>query len=107
MKAIGTHSRTFHADEALAVYLLPNHLAQFKRAPLIRTRDPNILEKECAVIVDVLGKYNSPKYFDHHQRGFEEVFSSEFTTKLSSVGLVYKILEKRSLCASQELEILV
>jgi uncharacterized UPF0160 family protein len=28
--------------------------------------------------------------FDHHQRGFEEVFGHGFVTKLSSAGLVYK-----------------
>lgn len=28
--------------------------------------------------------------FDHHQRGFEEVFGYGFVTKLSSAGLVYK-----------------
>ncbi len=28
--------------------------------------------------------------FDHHQRGFTEVFGHGFGTKLSSAGLIYK-----------------
>ena len=28
--------------------------------------------------------------FDHHQRGFDEIFGHGFVTKLSSAGLVYK-----------------
>ena len=28
--------------------------------------------------------------FDHHQRGFTEVFGHGFETKLSSAGLIYK-----------------
>lgn len=86
--AIGTHSGHFHADEALAVYML-RQLPQYKDATLTRSRNPEALEK-CDIIVDVGGKYDGVKYFDHHQRGFEEVFSESFKTKLSSAGLVYK-----------------
>jgi uncharacterized UPF0160 family protein len=32
----------------------------------------------------------SKRRFDHHQRGFTEVFGHGFSTKLSSAGLVYK-----------------
>ena len=28
--------------------------------------------------------------YDHHQKGFAEVFGHVFTTKLSSAGLIYK-----------------
>lgn len=56
-----------------------------------RTRDPNILET-CDIVVDVGAVYDEGKRrFDHHQRGFEEVFGHGFTTKLSSAGLVYKL----------------
>jgi hypothetical protein len=42
--------------------------------------------------VDVGAVYDESKQrFDHHQRGFEEVFGHGFTTKLSSAGLVYKL----------------
>jgi uncharacterized UPF0160 family protein len=41
--------------------------------------------------VDVGAVYDESKQrFDHHQRGFEEVFGHGFTTKLSSAGLIYK-----------------
>jgi uncharacterized UPF0160 family protein len=55
----------------------------------VRSRDPEVLET-CDIIVDVHGKYEPPKYLDHHQRGFEETFNQEKKTKLSSAGLVYK-----------------
>jgi uncharacterized UPF0160 family protein len=42
-------------------------------------------------VVDVGGVYDEGKQrFDHHQRGFTEVFGHGFETKLSSAGLVYK-----------------
>ena len=55
-----------------------------------RTRDSNILDT-CDIVVDVGAVYDESKQrFDHHQRGFTEVFGHGFTTKLSSAGLVYK-----------------
>lgn len=57
---------------------------------LTRTRDPAKLDT-CTIVVDVGGVYDAEKQrFDHHQRGFTEVFGHGFTTKLSSAGLVYK-----------------
>ena len=45
----------------------------------------------CTIVVDVGGVYDESKQrFDHHQRGFTEVFGHGFNTKLSSAGLVYK-----------------
>jgi uncharacterized UPF0160 family protein len=42
-------------------------------------------------VIDVGATYEPEKNrFDHHQRGFEEVFGHGFVTKLSSAGLVYK-----------------
>jgi uncharacterized UPF0160 family protein len=56
-----------------------------------RTRDPAILQT-CDIVVDVGAVYDESKQlFDHHQRGFEEVFGYGFVTKLSSAGLVYKL----------------
>jgi len=41
--------------------------------------------------VDVGAVYDESKQlFDHHQRGFTEIFGHGFQTKLSSAGLVYK-----------------
>ncbi len=45
----------------------------------------------CDIVVDVGGMYDEKaQRFDHHQRGFEEIFGHGFSTKLSSAGLVYK-----------------
>lgn len=45
----------------------------------------------CDIVVDVGAVYDENlKRFDHHQRGFEEVFGHGFQTKLSSAGLIYK-----------------
>ncbi|OBZ78890.1 hypothetical protein A0H81_01168 [Grifola frondosa] len=88
-KVIGTHNGTFHCDEALAVFLLKKTNA-YATADLKRTRDPAILDT-CSIVVDVGGVYDESKQrFDHHQRGFTEVFGYGFKTKLSSAGLVYK-----------------
>jgi len=88
-KVIGTHNGTFHCDEALAVYMLRLTEA-YRDADVKRTRDPNILDT-CDIVVDVGAVYDESKqHFDHHQRGFEEVFGHGFTTKLSSAGLIYK-----------------
>ncbi|OJT12934.1 UPF0160 protein MYG1, mitochondrial [Trametes pubescens] len=93
-KVIGTHNGTFHCDEALAVYLL-KHTKAYGDADLKRTRDPAVLNT-CDIVVDVGGVYDeTTQRFDHHQRGFEEIFGHGFSTKLSSAGLVYKHFGKQ------------
>ncbi|PVZ96828.1 hypothetical protein BB558_006739 [Smittium angustum] len=88
-KLIGTHSGSFHADEALAIFIL-QLLPQYSDSLIVRTRDPIELEK-CDIVVDVGGVYDhQTKRYDHHQRSFNETFSSDFKTKLSSAGLIYK-----------------
>lgn len=43
-------------------------------------------------VLDVGGVYDSDRdRYDHHQKGFNEVFGNGFNTKLSSAGLVYKV----------------
>lgn len=43
-------------------------------------------------VLDVGGVYDpSHDRYDHHQKGFSEVFGHGFITKLSSAGLVYKV----------------
>ncbi|CCF56540.1 hypothetical protein KAFR_0B02420 [Kazachstania africana CBS 2517] len=93
VKQICTHSGSFHADESLAVYML-RLLPEYKDAKLVRSRDPKDWE-ESDIVVDVGAQYDGVKYFDHHQREFMETFSSDFHTKLSSAGLVYKHFGKR------------
>lgn len=60
---------------------------------LKRSRDPAVLGT-CDIVVDVGAVYDESKQlFDHHQRGFTEVFGHGFITKLSSAGLVYKLAQ--------------
>ncbi|KAJ1727971.1 hypothetical protein LPJ61_004293, partial [Coemansia biformis] len=88
-KVIGTHSGTFHCDEALACYML-RQLGEYSDAKIVRSRDPAVLDT-CDIVVDVGGVYDhDAKRYDHHQRGFDEQFSGSYKTKLSSAGLVYK-----------------
>jgi uncharacterized UPF0160 family protein len=69
----------------LLLVMKKNHLID-----LVRTRDPAKLAT-CDVVVDVGGVYDpATQRYDHHQRGFTEVFGGKFDTKLSSAGLVYK-----------------
>ncbi|KAI0842697.1 metal-dependent protein hydrolase [Hypoxylon sp. FL0890] len=84
---IGTHNGHFHADEALAVYML-RLLPTYANSSLVRTRDPSLLET-CHTVVDVGGEYDpSRNRYDHHQRTFTTTFPGR-PTKLSSAGLVY------------------
>ena len=84
---IGTHNGHFHADEALAVYLL-RLLPTYSQSGLVRTRDPSLLST-CHTVVDVGGEYSpESNRYDHHQRTFSHTFLSR-PTKLSSAGLVY------------------
>jgi len=97
-KIIGTHSGTFQADEALGVWLL-RQLPLYRQSPVVRSRDPAVLEG-CDIVIDVGGTYDHTKLrYDHHQRGYEERFSPktesdgsevERCTKLSASGLVYR-----------------
>jgi len=89
MKTIGTHSGTFHCDEVLGCFLLLQ-TDTFAGAQIIRTRDPSVLDT-LNVVIDVGGVYDPAQdRYDHHQKGFDEVFGHGFSTKLSSAGLVYK-----------------
>ncbi|TKA78162.1 hypothetical protein B0A55_03891 [Friedmanniomyces simplex] len=84
---IGTHNGHFHADEALAVFLL-RLLPEYRHATLVRTRDPELL-KTCTIVVDVGGVHDDGlRRYDHHQREFTATFPGK-QTKLSSAGLVW------------------
>ncbi|KAH9900190.1 metal-dependent protein hydrolase [Xylariomycetidae sp. FL2044] len=95
---IGTHNGHFHADEALAVYML-RQLPAYAGSTLVRTRDPAQLST-CHTVVDVGGEYDAAAHrYDHHQRTFAATFPGR-PTKLSSAGLVY-LHFGRSLIASR------
>eukprot|EP00798_Chlamydomonas_sp_ICE-L_P020383 gene20383-27154_t len=89
MVKIGTHSGTFHCDEALGSWML-HQTEKFSNAEIVRSRDPEVL-KDLDIIIDVGGVYEADALrYDHHQRGFAEEFGHGYKTKLSSAGLVYK-----------------
>lgn len=92
-KQICTHSGSFHADESLAVYML-KLLPEYKDATVVRSRKQEDWDAS-DIVVDVSAQYDGVKYFDHHQREFQETFSAEYKTKLSSAGLVYKHFGKQ------------
>eukprot|EP00878_Enallax_costatus_P019264 GHUV01020320.1.p1 GENE.GHUV01020320.1~~GHUV01020320.1.p1 ORF type:complete len:227 (+),score=47.31 GHUV01020320.1:702-1382(+) len=99
---IGTHSGTFHCDEALGCFMLKQTSA-FRECEIVRSRDSAVLS-DCDVIIDVGGVYEpNNNRFDHHQRGFEEVFGFGFNTKLSSAGLVYKHFGKELIASMMKL----
>ncbi|KAL7183286.1 hypothetical protein ACSBR1_041882 [Camellia fascicularis] len=88
-RVVGTHNGSFHCDEALGCFMI-RLTNKFSAAEIVRTRDPQVLETLDAVL-DVGGVYDpSRDRYDHHQKGFDQVFGHGFTTKLSSAGLVYK-----------------
>ncbi|KAL0436963.1 UNVERIFIED_CONTAM: hypothetical protein Sradi_0404200 [Sesamum radiatum] len=102
VKRVGTHNGSFHCDEALGCFMI-RLTKRFSEAHIVRTRDPKVLETLDAVL-DVGGVYDSTKdRYDHHQKGFEEVFGHGFNTKLSSAGLVYKHFGKEII--SKELQV--
>lgn len=86
---LATHNGKFHADESLAIAIL-KRLPEYKEAQVIRTRDAEVL-KTATVVVDVGGEYNPSLHrYDHHQPSFQDTFSSNHKTRLSSAGLIYK-----------------
>eukprot|EP00977_Amphora_coffeiformis_P006349 scaffold1353_cov161-Amphora_coffeaeformis.AAC.21 len=94
-RIIGTHSGTFQADEAMGVWLL-QQLTDYRRAKVVRSRDPAVLAP-LDIVIDVGGVYDHESLrYDHHQRGYDERFDqgkkqgSGRVTKLSASGLVYR-----------------
>lgn len=86
---IGTHSGSFHCDEVVATMLL-SLLYGTENVVIIRTRNPDFLNR-CQIVVDVGATYVPENCrFDHHQREFVETFGEGYKTKLSSAGLIWK-----------------
>lgn len=82
---IAVHDGAFHADDVFAVAVLK---IIHENAHVIRTRDPELLEK-ADFRVDVGGKNNpGTGDFDHHQ--MEDVGARENGIPFASVGLVWK-----------------
>ncbi|KAM3225865.1 hypothetical protein ACQJBY_058524 [Aegilops geniculata] len=101
-RRVGTHNGSFHCDEALGCFLI-RLTSQFSGADVVRTRDSQILDSLEAVL-DVGGVYDPSRHrYDHHQKGFNEVFGYGFNTKLSSAGLVYKHFGKEIIAKELQL----
>ncbi|XBH79515.1 hypothetical protein VPH35_105471 [Triticum aestivum] len=101
-RRVGTHNGSFHCDEALGCFLI-RLTSQFAGADVVRTRDSQILDSLEAVL-DVGGVYDPSRHrYDHHQKGFNEVFGHGFNTKLSSAGLVYKHFGKEIIAKELQL----
>ena len=56
MVRIGTHSGTFHCDEALGCFLL-KQTPQYNDADVVRTRDPKVLQ-DLDIVIDVGATYD-------------------------------------------------
>ncbi|WOL07542.1 UPF0160 protein [Canna indica] len=103
LKRVGTHNGSFHCDEALGCFMI-RLTNKFSGAEIVRTRDPQLLETLDAVL-DVGGVYDpSQDHYDHHQKGFNEIFGYGFNTKLSSAGLVYKHYGKEIIAKELQLD---
>lgn len=94
-----THHGTFHCDEAMACGML-RMLPEFADMPVVRTRDPAVIDA-AYVVVDVGGTSDAEaRRFDHHQREFTEPFRpapeggatkpEDEPVRMSSAGLVYR-----------------
>ena len=75
-----THSGEFHADDVFAVAIL----SFLKEIKLTRTRDIGVLNDD-TIIVDIGGKYDGKRYFDHHQ-GLKE--KRDNGSSYASAGLI-------------------
>ncbi|XP_038977564.1 MYG1 protein C694.04c [Phoenix dactylifera] len=103
LKRVGTHNGSFHCDEALGCFMI-RLTNKFSGSEIVRTRDPQVLDTLDAVL-DVGGVYDpSQDRYDHHQKGFNEVFGHGFLTKLSSAGLVYKHYGKEIIAKELQLD---
>lgn len=97
LQTVITHDGCFHTDEVVASMLLDLY---FNGIDLIRTRDENIINNtENAIIVDVGGRYDGIRRFDHHQypneHGFSERWEPTSKVPLSSAGMVWKHFGER------------
>lgn len=87
-----THSGEFHADDVFAVAIL----SFLKEIKLTRTRDIGVPNDD-TIIVDVGGRYDGKRYFDHHQGLITRKNGGNF----ASAGLIWmhygkEILEKNN-----------
>jgi len=97
MKKVITHSSRFHPDDVFSVATLAIFFKD--QIEVIRTRDPEVIEKG-DIVLDV-GNIYDPKIsrFDHHQK--EGAGLRENNIPYASFGLIWKHFGK-DLCSSEE-----
>ena len=99
---IGTHSGTFHSDDAMACMMLTRYVPLYKNAEIVRTWDLALLGT-LDLVVDVGQQYDpATNWYDHHQREFNLTLGEEYSIKLSGSGLIYKHFGKEVLKAALE-----
>lgn len=85
---IAVHDDIFHADDALAVYLLLQ-TNEFASSEIRRTRDPPVY-RNCDCVVDIGAIYDhETRRYDHHQLDFKEHFPGS-RVPLAASGLIYR-----------------
>lgn len=96
IKTMAVHDVTFHADDVFAAMLIR---AIYPGLKIIRTRDPEILDK-CDLVADVGFIYDPDKLrFDHHQEG--RAGARDNGILFSAVGLIWKHWGKE-ICENNE-----
>ena len=85
MTTIATHNGKFHADEIFAIATIK--IATKNLVHWIRTRNEKSFD-EADLIIDVGGKYDGERFFDHHQPEFNKFYSDG--TRYASFGLIWE-----------------
>lgn len=81
---VATHNGSFHADELIACVILSLLYDDFK---IIRSRDLELLET-ADLVIDVSGKFDLKKHFDHHPKEFTK--SRANGVKYATAGLIWE-----------------
>ena len=96
-RSVGIHDGSFHADEVLACSLLVL-FGLVDRDKIVRTRDPDKLER-CEFVCDVGGVYDpAKKRFDHHQ--------VDYVGPLASAGMVLLYLKDQGVMTGHRYDLL-
>lgn len=80
---IGTHNGIFHSDELVACGIMTILLRDLKEVIIIRSRDINMLKKECDILIDI-----GSGRFDHHQKNGNGKRTNNIA--YASAGLIWK-----------------
>lgn len=100
MKKIITHGGSFHPDDIFAVAALEIFLGG--EVEVIRARDPKVIEGG-DYVVDVGGKSDGQKFFDHHQ---EDGAGERDGVPFASFGLVWNKFGEK-ICNSKEIALAI